>query len=486
MSTENNAQKKREREERKRTNARDIHRNTALIELMRRDPLSERLTGLIVQLYKGFTDDPAVQSTHQLDGNSLPLIKQLYGARPVGDVRASLKAALTDCCETLCRKYHVPSIYVCDEVLIEDLKADIVIELCEEHNLPSLRALDSTMIAALQEQFSLAFEAQASTCWINRGGFRTLKHKLNWVPAGSMELVIDTHRIYCVTLEEQPPPPDELPMLTATVDLSKVTSNDLERLAWEFKSVVTKALKSRPTNRVSDPQNAADQALSYDLNCTPPIVPTDVSPTLTVTLDCSLVNQRSLRKLEDKFKAILREALVHLPEDQFEHKLFRWEEFVRDLRRYDWHQKYGFSFRYIAFLERNARNIARREGKEVEEPLDPPSCLTPKKVGSPIPEEDSVERGMKKIYLAIYRHPYPVSRRKSDTALSDMAKYNCPHHEQNDCPETCSYLMRRMREIAPTLPTDDTVADRTIQYLEGVFYSLPDENYMDYDEYDLM
>jgi len=456
MSQSNHASKKQQREERKKTYTRDVHRHWAIRELMWRDPLGAQLTQLLVQLYKGYKEDttvPALEKHGLFHDKVIPFVKQLYGEQPEGDARSSLEAELASCCDALCQKYHIAALHITRETLLEEVKAEMVRELLDTIHGTSPLTLDAKQIAGLQEQFAQAFGMEAAHCWSPREGWKTLGYTRNWIPANTPKLIIEPDRAYLVLLAEQAPPLGEPPTLTITLDLSQVTTNDLERLTWEFKAIVKQALQSLPTSPVSDPQ-AVETALSYTVHGQQSTQSPTTRPTLTVVLDCSRVNQRYLQRLEQKFKALLHEARAHVPEERFEHKLFRWEEFIRDVRRYDWHMHEGMSFRDIAFQERLIEENARQHGETLEEPWALPTPFISRQDTIPIREEDGVEQGIKKIYQAIHRQPYPTAGIEPDTEALGKFQYRCRYHPLNDCPEDCAYASQWMKSIRKFLPTD--------------------------------
>jgi hypothetical protein len=426
-----------------------------------------------MQRYKGYKEDTTAPSLENfgLDHDTmLPFIKKLYGMQPEGEDRSSLEAELESCCMHLCQKYHITALYITPEALLEQVKAEMVsalLDTIEDGISPS--TLDAKQIAGLQEQFAQAFGMQAAHCWGPRTGWKTLQYTRNWTPAGTKTLIIEPDKAYLSILPEQAPPPGEAPTLTITIALSQVTGNDLERLTWEFKEVVKKALQSLPTNRITDP-DAVETALLHTVHGIVPTQPSTARPTLTVVLDCSKVNQRYLQRLEEKFKTILRAACDQVAEEGLEHKLFRWKEFIRDVRRYDWHMQEGLSFRVIAFQELTIYENAHQRGQTLEEPLALPTPLITRddlalmpweydsskkkaKYKESMPGEASVTQGIKNIYQAIHRQPYPTVGIEPDKATLDSSKYRCPYHPP-ECPPDCSYAPRWFKSIRKWLPTD--------------------------------
>ena len=360
-----------------------------------------------------------------------------------------------------------------------------------------LRELDAAGFDYLQRRFLAEFRKQMARCWRPYTGYVTLKSSKNWTPEKTLELIFKGERAYCEELKEQPPPPGEVPTLQITVDMSKVTDWDWERLEWEFKECVKKALASLPTQRVTDNQRALE-ALTSTCNWETSTCTENELPTLTLTLDCSQVNQRYLERLSKKFKGILRESLASLSEEgndtqmelDFVRRPFRWDDFKRDLRRYDWHEDHGFSCQYIALLEQYVYQRAEREGYKPLEPFDLPvehfAFLEQRERDEAMREEcelrkpyalsvdhpaslpslkrrsiqggNSVERGVKRIRDVLSWQPMQGSPQQPETTISDKELYACPYHPlPKECPDNCEYYKRWKEEFDRKYPDKSSV-----------------------------
>src|SRR5262249_3239577 len=97
---------------------------------------------------------------------------------------------------------------------------------------------------------------------------------------------------------------------------------------------------------------------------------------------------------------------------------------------------------------------ARQQGEPPEEPLALPSSRVSRPGGIPIPGEDGVEQGIKNIYQAIHRQPYPTAGIEPDKATLNSLQCRCPYHPQNDCPIDCSYALQWLKSVRKLLPKD--------------------------------
>jgi hypothetical protein len=162
--------------------------------------------------------------------------------------------------------------------------------------------------------------------------------------------------------------------------------------------------------------------------------------TLTVTVDLRRV-PRDHTRVTVAFGRLLRHCLRFAPRgsnpesrDDLAHlaKISR-RHFQRALRRYDRHMTDG----------RSAAEIAREEH------------ATP----------DSVERDIKLIYVAVFRRPYVMKRRRLDAAAAGVAPYNCPQHG-GDCTASCPTLRAWMSRLQSVLPSDEAGRGRSTVRLE--------------------
>ena len=120
-----------------------------------------------------------------------------------------------------------------------------------------------------------------------------------------------------------------------------------------------------------------------------------------------------------------------------------------------------FSFRAIAFLDFIERKHPDRYEDvkiKIGEITETIKSMRGKKtlkgvIGQPVKGEDKIEKGVKLIYGAIHRNPYPSTKTK-------QKDYNCPEHGL-ECTKECKYLIdfmkdfnRRMMLFKPLHTTD--------------------------------
>lgn len=159
-------------------------------------------------------------------------------------------------------------------------------------------------------------------------------------------------------------------------------------------------------------------------------------PLLTVQIDLSTVTQHDLERIASEVKKLVRTALRSLPRDVYtdhstdlsELRFLRVRSkvhFSQDLRRYDLYMS-GRTYHQIADLE--AQGQRRR------------------------PSEDSIEKSIRKIYLAIHRKPPQSRRRRLDAPAEGMEVYACPEHPAGDCTEQCPYLSDYKKRFDATAP----------------------------------
>jgi hypothetical protein len=192
-------------------------------------------------------------------------------------------------------------------------------------------------------------------------------------------------------------------------------------------------------------------------------------------MDLSKVFLVGVSELTEKFTSIVNDALQNLPKEwnPFPEELqflrtISWEDFERDLHRFDLYMKQGLNFRQIACLEE-----AERRGRHLL-----PSSLQGKKIGMSIPGEDGIEKSVKKIIKAIDRTPktseqksYQARRRHIDTPAQGQEHFFCPAHPRG-CPTLdCPHLKEWMERVNATLPTDSTGRGKEIL----AFDKLPEE-----------
>ena len=118
------------------------------------------------------------------------------------------------------------------------------------------------------------------------------------------------------------------------------------------------------------------------------------------------------------------------------HKYLRWYDLHMEADR---EKPNGYSFRAIAFYE----NVLQKHPEKYDATKEmianrtkviraSNSDITVKGyIGDPVKGEDAVEKGIKLIYSAIHRKPYPSKKTK-------QKEYNCPTHGVS-CPSGCAY-----------------------------------------------
>lgn len=117
------------------------------------------------------------------------------------------------------------------------------------------------------------------------------------------------------------------------------------------------------------------------------------------------------------------------------------DTFQKYLRWYTIHQNEKFSFRIIAYIEKE-----KKAGAASDDELVKRLSSRRIKLGKPVKGEDAVEKGVKLIHRAIHGSDYD----EKDFEIID--KYDCPIHG-NSCPPNCDYrqdwMGRFNRLIAP-------------------------------------
>jgi hypothetical protein len=109
----------------------------------------------------------------------------------------------------------------------------------------------------------------------------------------------------------------------------------------------------------------------------------------------------------------------------------------------DYQSPRGLPFRTIAYheqLEREHPDRAEEDKKMLAEKTKTIRSSRGERVikgyvGEPINGEDVVATGVKLIYKAIHRKPYPARKK--------LSLFNCPEHGK-DCPENCQYFKKWM------------------------------------------
>jgi len=135
--------------------------------------------------------------------------------------------------------------------------------------------------------------------------------------------------------------------------------------------------------------------------------------------------------------------LYHCRDKTFQNYL-RWYDLHMDS---DCNETKGFSFRAIAFCNyvlKNQPELYEETKIEMTQRTKEVRSNKGKRtlkgfVGCPIKGEDAVEKGVKLIYKAIYRKPYPSKKTK-------QKEYNCPTHGIS-CPVDCYYKNDFMKDF---------------------------------------
>jgi hypothetical protein len=346
------------------------------------------------------------------------------------------------------------------------VKAEIVLELCEERHLASFKPHDTKTIQSLQGPFKTGFHAWLQHAWGPGTGWATMQYAANWLPKGILPWLptgippllkhAECFR-HAVPLEQllqakQPP------ILTMVVMLSKVvTKIDKTRLAEQIKAIIKRMLQSLPSPRVKDPQKAR-QALTWTSSWNPSAIRTDQPPRLTLTLDCSQVNQHYLKALTDLAMDAVEGTLADMPQELREQwqepawmkDTLQWEKFAEALRRYKWWIQEK-DYRSIARREYCASIKATEEGKDVDTVMElfapDRSLRIPQSVEVSRFWEYRITRGVQKIQRILDRSLAPGADQGSAAAQLEFLRYDCPYDPSHNCAPTCPYLKAWQQEV---------------------------------------
>jgi hypothetical protein len=123
-------------------------------------------------------------------------------------------------------------------------------------------------------------------------------------------------------------------------------------------------------------------------------------------------------------------ALGELPELGFLYSTGE-DKFQNYLRWYDLHTQEKISCRLIAHFDKTYKTNPLKATELLEK-------FKQKKIkwGLSVKGEDKIEKGVTKIYEAIYREDYSQEKVKPE-----IVGYNCSHHG-NACPQTCTYYKK--------------------------------------------
>ncbi len=87
----------------------------------------------------------------------------------------------------------------------------------------------------------------------------------------------------------------------------------------------------------------------------------------------------------------------------------------------------------------------------------------PRKIGRKVPNESGVWKSIARIYQAVHGKPLGARRRRLDTPAEGIPPYYCPlpgHKGGSACPENCSNWQAFRSVVGSTLPTDTTGKSR--------------------------
>lgn len=173
---------------------------------------------------------------------------------------------------------------------------------------------------------------------------------------------------------------------------------------------------------------------------------------LPILIDISRLNQSDSRWVRKQLWDIIKRQLIksgskkphdEYPECSFLYSLRNERTFQNYLHWYDVHTKHKIGFRLIALYERH-KQANEDKGQRFLEAIKTKQF----KVGRLEKGEDKVEKGVKLIYKAIHRKPYP----KRDTK-STMEQYKCPAHG-DQCPVSCAHLKDFMSKFNKSMPSE--------------------------------
>ena len=183
---------------------------------------------------------------------------------------------------------------------------------------------------------------------------------------------------------------------------------------------------------------------------------------LVLHVNLSILDNADARTIKSALWNIIKEYIpknksvsktVDIPEISFIYDI-RQNTFENYIRWYDLHmEKYNqrsecFSFRSIAFCE----YVLRKNPEQYEETKRRVADRTKVVkstggervykgvIGDNIKGEDAVEKGVKVIYNAIHREPYPSKK-------TNLKEYNCPTHGLSCPTKECAYLQLFMKNF---------------------------------------
>ncbi len=182
---------------------------------------------------------------------------------------------------------------------------------------------------------------------------------------------------------------------------------------------------------------------------------------IPILVNVSRLNQNDEKTIEKQIwsviKANLQKGRTKKPHDEFKECTplyhLRNETFKRYLRWYDrnigtdYNKPNGFSFRAIAHGEKVLREHPELYEDTMKEIANRTKVVRSARgervlkgyIGGPVKGEDAVGKGVKIIYEAIHRKPYPSKKTK-------LKEYNCPTHKAS-CPKDCPYLKSFMKDF---------------------------------------
>jgi hypothetical protein len=207
----------------------------------------------------------------------------------------------------------------------------------------------------------------------------------------------------------------------------------------------------------------SDGTVFFETSSGTPLPPGE-SPTLTLTIDLPKVHLVGVTALAKKVTLSVKQALAQLPTEwhTFSQALgflrtITWEDFERDIQRFDLRKNHHLSRRQIAWLE-----AAARRGHPLP---SSPQRLT---IGKSIPGEDSVEKAVNRIAIATGLPTSEAHSDHRDPPAHDFEEYACPIHPLRNCPLTCPTSVAYMERFDAGAPTDTTGRGKEIVSLDDV------------------
>ena len=148
-------------------------------------------------------------------------------------------------------------------------------------------------------------------------------------------------------------------------------------------------------------------------------------------------------------------------------------DFAKYLKWYDLHTQ-GYTFRKIAYyeyLEKNHPDIAEEAKRKIENRTKTIKSRIGKErtikgfIGEPIKGEDNVEKGVKLIYQAIHRKPYPSKEKQTP--------FNCPEHgnEYNEDCQHCKKWFKKFNTSKKLFNPLNTLSPEALEQVVDDYYN---------------